>query len=329
MKRIYLKRAMAITVVVTIIIGTFYLLQPKRDWIVGNMNHTVGENGVDVICIGSSHMFCGINPIKMYKDKGIAAYDLALGAQSPWQSYFYLKESLKTQNPKLVILDAYMLAKDLSYYKDSQTVNNLKDAPVSLNKISAVMASTAESRLSVILAFPYDRKISKPSFNKINSKKRLSLGYNFSNKVVPYEVDISDICNITEYDPIEKKNEYYVRKMIEYCTDRGIDVVLVNAPCPEITDDKMRRYNYVSMIADEYGIPFIEGCKLSAELKMDWQTDCKEDGHLNNSGVEKFTAYVEEYISAKYDLPDRRSDENYGVYEESVKWLDKKLEGQK
>ena len=44
----------------------------------------VEKDTIDVLCIGSSHVYCGINPVQMYDDYGIAAYNLASGSQALW-----------------------------------------------------------------------------------------------------------------------------------------------------------------------------------------------------------------------------------------------------
>ena len=64
------------------------------------------ENSLDVICIGSSHVFLDISPMAMWKAEGITAYDLTSSIQRMWVSYYYLKEALKYQTPKVVVLDA-------------------------------------------------------------------------------------------------------------------------------------------------------------------------------------------------------------------------------
>ena len=102
------------------------------------------------------HMHCGINPIQLYDDHGIAAYDLSGGSQSPWQSYYYIKEACKKQSPKLLIFDTYMVGayQEVDHYQDYQTVANLLNFPISMNKFYAVMESYADSRLNILLWFP-------------------------------------------------------------------------------------------------------------------------------------------------------------------------------
>ena len=48
----------------------------------------------DVINVGSSHVYCSINTIEMYRRRGITSYNLAAGSQPVWFSYYYIVRSL-------------------------------------------------------------------------------------------------------------------------------------------------------------------------------------------------------------------------------------------
>jgi hypothetical protein len=60
--------------------------------------HNVDKNTIDVLCVGSSHMGSGINPVQMWDDYGISAYSIWGGSQAVWFSYYYLLEALKNRN---------------------------------------------------------------------------------------------------------------------------------------------------------------------------------------------------------------------------------------
>ncbi len=67
--------------------------------------YELDKNQVDVLCIGSSHVYYGINTCQLFEDYGIASYLLASPGQPVWISYYLLEEALKTQYPRLVVLD--------------------------------------------------------------------------------------------------------------------------------------------------------------------------------------------------------------------------------
>lgn len=63
------------------------------------------KNSVDVLFLGSSVVVNAFIPQEMYEDYGIRSYNLGSEQQSPFLSYYLLKEAYKSQNPKAVVLD--------------------------------------------------------------------------------------------------------------------------------------------------------------------------------------------------------------------------------
>lgn len=324
-----IKRLLAISFVVLTIAVCFYLYLPPSSGEIQMMNATLGENRLDVLCVGSSHVQCGINPVQLYRDYGIAAYDLAAGSQAPWQSYYYIREACKTQNPKMIIYDTYMVGSigDSSIaYEDYQTVWNLLEFPFSINKIRALHDSTADSKLGILLVFPYtydkayEEGYTYPglTIDKSPVWLRSMMGYTRYDTVDPYK-DAMDVNEIAEMAPLDEKNEKYLKLIIEYCRDNRIDLVLTNTPWPCIKAEDQKRFNSVQAIADDYGVPFLNGCILYDEMGIDYMTDVfGGGGHLNHSGVTKYTDWMGKYLTDNYSLPDRRGDENYQVYEKEI-----------
>ena len=329
---IYFKRILSILVVVVVISTVFYLYLPQKQGIIETMNVTVGEDRVDVLCVGSSHMYCGINPVQLYREYGIAAYDMAVGSQAPWQSYYYIKEVCKTQHPKMIIFDTYMVGsvQDVEeHYQDYQTVANILNTSFSKNKIEAVMASKADSKVNILLRFPYTYDeidgYTGFSLQKLYGVEDYSMGYSYRDEIEAYE-DVVDVKGVKDSRTLHAKNERYLRRIIEYCLEQDIELILTNAPWPCITEEIQLYFNEIGEIADEYGITFINGCVYHEEMGIDYMTDSYGDGgHLNYSGVTKYTKWIGNYLNDKYALPDRRHDSNYEAYEKGGEWLDEKV----
>ena len=49
----------------------------------------------DLIFIGSSTVYSGVSPVRIYENYGITSYVLASSSQTSWNSYYVLKEALK------------------------------------------------------------------------------------------------------------------------------------------------------------------------------------------------------------------------------------------
>lgn len=82
------------------------------------------KDTVDVLVIGSSHAYVNYNNGTLWDEYGIASYDLGSSVQPMWNSYYYLKEALKTQDPELIVLEGYGLSFDIEYSDDSKIIKN-------------------------------------------------------------------------------------------------------------------------------------------------------------------------------------------------------------
>ena len=59
------------------------------------------EDTVDVLFLGSSHVGVNVSPNILWDEYGIAAYNCWGAIQPVWNTYYYLKECLKTQKSSL------------------------------------------------------------------------------------------------------------------------------------------------------------------------------------------------------------------------------------
>lgn len=67
----------------------------------------VDEDTLDVLVLGSSHAQYSFSPAFFYEQTGLYSYVLGSACQPLEVSYEMLKEALKTQNPKVVVLEVF------------------------------------------------------------------------------------------------------------------------------------------------------------------------------------------------------------------------------
>ena len=66
----------------------------------------LNKSGEDVLIVGSSHAYRGIDPRILERD-GITAFNLGSSAQTPINTKVLLHQYLEQINPKLVVYEAY------------------------------------------------------------------------------------------------------------------------------------------------------------------------------------------------------------------------------
>ena len=116
------------------------------------------KNQTDVLCIGSSHVYYGINTCLLYDDYGIASYLLASPGQPVWISYYLLEEALKTQSPGLVIFDIGTLFQKADDFGSSswETLISMKPSLTKWNALKAVNRyGEVLDTIGAFFTFPY------------------------------------------------------------------------------------------------------------------------------------------------------------------------------
>ena len=81
----------------------------------------LGDGEVDVLFVGSSHMYRSVSPMEIWERSGITSHVLGSPSQSMAGSYYLIEEAIRTKHPKVIILELYAAKYDTSY-KDLQSV---------------------------------------------------------------------------------------------------------------------------------------------------------------------------------------------------------------
>ncbi|MGI5976418.1 MAG: hypothetical protein ACOX68_01800 [Candidatus Limivicinus sp.] len=320
MKNKYIKRTVCIVLTLALALGGLWyidrILRPKRpDGILTMQNlYAQRENSVDVLMVGNSHVGINVDTATLWDEYGIAAYDLWGGVQPMWNSYYYLAEALKTQTPKLVILEVTAAISDYEYSEQSIQIKNTAGMKFSKNKLEAVKISAPEGeRLNLLLGLP----LYHGRFDELDTEDFKNFPWsagleNYKGSTLRYGVGsycFESAEGVTESKEIMDKEREYLVKFIELCRERDIPVMLLKSPALERREPQ-KVYNTVAELAAEYGIPFINMNLMDEELGIGPE-DYSKDRHMNGDGARKVSGYLGAYIRENYDVPDRRGQAGY------------------
>lgn len=285
---------------------------------------------VDVVFIGSSHIYTDVNPAVLWTEYGIAAYDLAGSNQPLWNSYYYMKEAIEQQDPELIVIDLYRAIETRDVIDEARIAMNTLGMADGKNKTESIYASfeDEETALSYILQFPvYHTRyesLSESDFfvynGDVNGENYKGFNINCIS-VTPFE-SFSDVTGEEERLPLTRKNEEYLKKMIEYAEETDTELLFMVAPYQGIMPSDKMIFNEVEAIAREYGVSYVDFNEYYGRIGLDPATDCAESSHLNYSGSEKFSDYLGNYIMTRYDIPDRRGAEEYESWDENAEYYE-------
>lgn len=271
------------------------------------------ENTVEVLCLGSSHVFANIDPAILEEDYGIAAYDLAGSMQPMWNTYYSFREALKSQKPSLVILDVFRLTEGFTYSKESKVVKNTYGMKLSLNKIKSIMESVEQEedvlRHVFGIATYHDRyyELGEKDFQGGIVKDRSYKGYCPLLEVQAQKKP--QVSHIEDTLSIEEKTQKYFFKILELAQEQDIPVLLINAPyC--VTEDDKRVFNELERLLQN-GVPgkvaYLDFNKHYKEMGLDFSVDFADSEHLNKEGAKKMNKYLGRYLEEHYGFLTEKS----------------------
>lgn len=289
-------------ILLLLLYGVSFLLEPKNnDDAAGFVNPNAGgymsleKDTLDVFIVGNSDAYSGFSPMEMWKAYGFTSYISGTGKQLIGESVRTVEECLKTQKPKVVILETDQL------YTKSET----------FKVIARDLRKQVYGQLSVLDYHDRWKTFDpKTAFTKKHYSARFaSKGQFVSGAKVPYHGK--------EYLKKTKKREainpLFVRKLDELnalCKKNGAQLILVQVPSQ--TSWTYERHNAVSDYAKKAGVPFLDMDLKRKEIGFSWKTDSRDGGnHLNCYGAKKVSLYVGQYIKDHVQLEDKRQNAAY------------------
>ncbi|MCD7744985.1 MAG: hypothetical protein LUI13_06870 [Lachnospiraceae bacterium] len=271
--------------------------------------HSLEEDTVDVLFMGTSHVHEGIDPMYIYENSGITSFTLS-GSQARFDTtYLALKEALKTQSPQILFLDmsAIQYGQQLREAKIHQITDHIS---LPLDKIELVRNSEDEDLTMLDVLFPLFRFHSR--WNQLNAhdfmyatgdlETTYTRGHYVDYTTVLSEFHFYDedgmTCRITDRD------RSYLDRLVTLCEENDIELIMYKLPAPYWS---LSLSESATEIAAEYGLEFWEMYYEFDEIGLDVTTDFRDaTDHLNQYGAEKISAYLMEYLQENYDLEDQR-----------------------
>lgn len=299
-----------------------YVLIPKHDYGICPITtfYTQAENTVDVLVLGTSCAYSGVNTNILFAEYGIAAYNLCTAEQPYWISYHYLREALKTQKPRLILLDAKAAIYQDDYSKRGRTLLATYGIRDPLVRMEAVMDCVGpEKFLDFALMFhelhSYYAEVEAENFvypPDNGGRGPDWKGFIEMDKTEQHEKP-SIIWNNTR-KKINARQEEFFRKILALAREHDIPVLLVGFPNPDYENDHMY-YNTLWDVAEEYGVNGVNYNDPDLRVRLAYSTDFADWQHLNIKGSATFSRRLAQDLRAAFDLPDRRGDAAYASWQ--------------
>ena len=280
----------------------------------------------DVIIFGDCDAYESFSPIKMYEEYGISAYVRGSGEQYINQTYYLLKDVLRTETPKVVVLSVHNLQHDVPRNEayNRMTIDGMR---WSQDKVDAINSSMTKGETFASYVFPvlryHDRwnKLTRTDIEHVFSKDITSHNGYYMRCDVMAQDKLPPMIPQISYD-FGPNAMSYLERIRLLCEEKGIELLLVRAPIEygwyEQWDKNVEEY------AAAHGLTYINFCDSKDDMGLDMSQDTYDGGlHLNIYGAEKLSVFFGRYLTDNYDLTDYRTVPSVAAeYEKDIQFYD-------
>lgn len=285
----------------------------RRNPIVDYSYNMLPKNSIDILFIGSSHSYCTFNTDLLDNYLNVNTLNFGTDSQSIPGSYYAVKEILKKQNAKIVVLEVFTIIKSKGN-KNNFYVNTRKifdDMRISKNKIEMTLNNfpKGERVVNFFNTTAYHerwKEIKEMTFSKSIPTHRGFLGndFNFIAGTQNYDIYNKNIDKKFKYNYPEE-NIVFLEKLCQYLNKKNIKLILVSTPVIPSVDLLQEKYfieenEAIHGIIKKYNNVEIINFNNNKELKLE-KIHFSDDGHLSLAGSDLVSEKMARILEEKYE----------------------------
>ncbi len=247
------------------------------------------EDSLDLLFFGSSIAYCDVAPAWIWEESGLCSWVMAGPEQTLSLTYYYLREALKTQKPKLVVLEASALFFD-QYQNYSRA--NVSTMPLSVNRLRATLQAVERAEWKGLL-FPlynYHARWTEVRGEELEEhlhpRQDEMAGYTPLGRALPQTPREND--RVLQ-EAVYRKNLRWLGRLRDYCGEKETRLLMYLSPSAARTPPELTER--IKADAADMGIELWDLSDLAQELGIDNDLDWYDPLHFNISGAEKFSRW--------------------------------------
>ncbi len=294
---------------------------------------------IDILFMGSSHTCYSYDPKLADEILGAETFNLGSSGQLPVTTYYLLKEAEMRNKIDTVYLDTYFEIYAVDISPDEGALYTVSDYMAGgRNRIGLLWAAGKFRGIEKGILERYARnlreadiraRICGEKFSIGDYEKLASNGYEYREKGFIYrdgdaKIEIgfdfqeaAERKSLPEGDvPMSDDAYEYLIKIIDFCEENDICLVLVDQPMPDELLSRVDGYGryvaFLSELADQYGIAYMNfNLYKGYEKTLD---DYFDDNHLNGPGAERYTRIFCDTVNALQNQEKSMDDFFYQTY---------------
>lgn len=297
------------------------------------------KDTVDVILIGDSHCFSGINPKNLSAAIGANCFTLACPGTTTMDWYFALQEAFERTRPTVAIIETFGISNTVNHELKQANLSNQfrsynarKNIPIKLASMPILFSSEnylpAWSKTIRNHEFIFrDRKQLETNIQLSKQKQKKKEQKLYLGRFVRFTSGIED-STMMKYDSlgapvdgasrlVNEENAKYVNKIVELCNQKGVIPVFVTIP---MYYRNIKNYpawkNYLSSVIVPTGAAWLDLQEPYDTLLFDrdcFENDWVKNQHTTYEGSLRGAYKVAHFLmdSLKINLPNRDSTKHW------------------
>ena len=276
------------------------------------------KNSIDALFVGSSHIMAGVSPTQIWQQNQYTSYVMYSWSQPPWTTYHYVKEALKTQKPKVIVVDGY-----------NYTYGNFSFLPENADSVSdgfSLQMPPSFNRMALAAAMSRCQKNGQKLYNyspvmRFHARWQYLAKEDFTYPFQSHPTTAKGFGPLYEHRAVTQlpmpahlsegvlysHAEEYLRKLIHLCDKNKIPLMIMTTPY-QFLPGEYEVFERIKRICKENNVSYLNYNEphLVKESNFDYATDMAENEHVNYRGSAKITAHLGKYLANHYQLPARQ-----------------------
>ena len=259
--------------------------------------HSLPQDSVDAIVFGSSHAWKGVDARAMQEVSGLSCYNYATNWQKLNTTYLFMQDAFKTQSPKIVFLESYLIYKLVEDSDLNGEIFYTKELPDDkFEYLKTCFGDDITRYVSYYVpAYAFHSKwesLSQAQFDfKIDPQPYIqSRGFEWSDNIFPGGIGYYQDF---EQKEIRASSKRVLDQIYQLCMENNAKLVIFTIPymgsyefweeCRTYADDH-KSCEYLNLFAD------------LDDLGLDASVDFADNEHLNHTGAYKVGEYLGSFL---------------------------------
>ncbi len=284
------------------------------------------ENSLDAVYLGSSNCYSFWNPLVAWEEYGITVWPYCTNSQPFIAAEYLMKEVRKTQPDATFIINTSAIFAEDNTFK---VLHYLLDyMPFSMNKLAltdylcdSYNVPREERWEYYIPMIRYHSRWSQLEENDFIYSLDGYKGAAVYNDYLDFTKDISaayilpEDCTGVQTPRLEEYLVEAVDSLLDYCTEKNINVVFVTVPRAEGSAENLLKIQAVNDMISARGFDVLPLTDRTEEMGIDITRDFYNNTHTNVHGSIKFTHWLAEYLVEKFGFEDKRGQAEYASWD--------------